>query len=186
MTSREKLVTALKNYHSDFLQENEFQKAFLKLLDDPRCFFRDHLPGHITGSAFIIEDTKKFTLLTHHAKLNRWLQPGGHADGDENVQGVALREAFEETGLKNLSLYQKEIFDIDIHTIPARKDFPEHLHYDIRFLLKGSVSEPFTISEESNLLAWKNLDDLPELTASNDSILRMAQKVKLLLGADQQ
>ena len=55
--------------------------------------------------------------------------------GEENVLNVALREAEEETGLKHFKLLQEEIFDLDIHPIPARGDFPDHLHYDIRFLI---------------------------------------------------
>src|SRR6188768_103653 len=125
--TREKLQTGLQSYHTDFTEEQNFINLFQKLLLHPRCFHRDHFPGHITGSAWIIDTTKQFVLLTHHAKLNRWLQPGGHADGDENVMGVARREAIEETGVENFNLLHESIFDIDIHAIPARKDFPEHL-----------------------------------------------------------
>jgi 8-oxo-dGTP pyrophosphatase MutT (NUDIX family) len=180
MTSRETLVNALKNYRSDFSEENKFQEQFLKLLDHPRSFFRDHLPGHITGSAFIIDEKGQHTLLTHHAKLNRWLQPGGHADGDENVVDVALREVQEETGLKKLTLYGESLFDIDIHTIPARKDFPEHQHYDIRFLFQALREEALLITEESHDLAWKPLSELAIITGNNISMLRMAEKTKAL------
>jgi 8-oxo-dGTP pyrophosphatase MutT (NUDIX family) len=180
MTSREALINALENYRSDFSEENKFQSQFLKLLDQPRCFFRDHLPGHITGSAFIIDEQGQHTLLTHHAKLNRWLQPGGHADGDENVMDVAWREAQEETGLKKLTLHNESIFDIDIHIIPARKEFPEHQHYDIRFLFRTSREEAFQISEESHDLAWKPLSELAFITGNNVSMLRMAEKARAL------
>ena len=180
MTDRAKLITALKDYHSDYTAEIEFKKQFLKLLDHPRAFFRDHLPGHITGSAWIIDHSGQFTLLTHHAKLNRWLQPGGHADGEENVVNVAFREATEETGLTSLKLALHSIFDIDIHPIPARPEFPQHDHYDIRFLFQASRDDDFQITEESHDLAWKKISDLPELTGNNASILRMAEKVKRL------
>lgn len=180
MFTREKLVSALTHYHSDFSQEHQFRTAFIALLEHPRCFFRDHLPGHITSSAWIIDEHAGCVLLTLHAKLNRWLQPGGHADGDENVLAVARREAEEETGLKSLKLVQESVFDIDIHTIPARKDFPEHLHYDIRFLFVASPEEPLSITPESHALAWKHVSELPLASANNISMLRMAEKVKKL------
>jgi 8-oxo-dGTP pyrophosphatase MutT (NUDIX family) len=177
--SREQLIAAIDHYSSSYNDEKNFRDQFLELLKSHRCFHRDHLPGHITGSAFIVDESRSFTLLTHHAKLNKWLQPGGHADGDENVFRVALREAEEETGLKNFSLALPAIFDIDIHTIPARKDVPEHQHYDIRILLQASRIENFIITEESHDLAWISFDDVPAMTG-NDSIVRMVEKVRTL------
>jgi 8-oxo-dGTP pyrophosphatase MutT (NUDIX family) len=176
IASREELIRALENYASVYDEELAFRTHFLELLAEPSCFQRDHLPGHITGSAFIVDERKQFTALTHHAKLNKWLQPGGHADGDENIFRVALREAAEETGLKNFVFPFSGIFDIDIHTIPARKDFPEHLHYDIRLLIQASPQEAFVISEESHDLAWVELSKISELT-NNESILRMVRKL---------
>ena len=173
---RSKLVDQLKSYSSDFQVENEFRRRFLKLLEHERAFHRDHLPGHITGSAWIVEPTYQFVLLTHHAKLNRWLQPGGHADGDENVLQVALREAHEETGLKSLAPVSANIFDIDIHTIPARKDFPEHDHYDIRFLFMAPKDELLLITAESIDLQWVKLFDVASYVANSPSIMRMAEK----------
>jgi 8-oxo-dGTP pyrophosphatase MutT (NUDIX family) len=180
MTSRHSLINSLNNYQTPFLEEKQFCRQFAALLLHPRSFHRDHLPGHITGSAWIIDETKQFALLTHHAKLNKWLQPGGHADGNENVMHVALQEAQEETGLKSLKLIQETIFDIDIHTIPARNGFPEHLHYDIRFLFEATRNESFTITQESHDLAWIPVTQLAAITGHNNSILRMAEKVQLL------
>ena len=179
IVSREQLIEAIDRLSSQYSDEMSFSEQFRELLKSPQCFQRDHLPGHITGSAFIVDESRSFTLLTHHAKLNKWLQPGGHADGDENVFRVALREAEEETGLKNFSLVVPTIFDIDIHTIPARKDFPEHQHYDVRILLQASRTENFTITEESHDLAWISFDDVPAMTA-NDSIVRMVEKARTL------
>src|SRR5690349_20810755 len=112
MTDRLGLIQRLEKYSSEFKTELEFKDKFLKLLEHPRSFFRDHLPGHITGSAWIVDEQKQQTFLTHHRKLNRWLQPGGHADGQENVFEVALREAIEETGLQSLKAFSTDIFDI--------------------------------------------------------------------------
>lgn len=180
MHTRQALISALEVYQTDFEAEREYKSEFLKLLLDPRAFFRNHLPGHITGSAFIIDESRTLTLLTHHAKLNRWLQPGGHADGNEDIFSVSSKEAHEETGVQSITVLQNEIFDIDIHTIPSRNDFPEHLHYDIRFLFQASTRETFHVSSESHELGWKRLDELPLVTQNNISMLRMAAKVKAL------
>ncbi|MBT1702499.1 NUDIX hydrolase [Chryseosolibacter indicus] len=180
MKTRLELIQAVKLYRSTFEEELLFKKLFIDLLNNPRAYHRDHLPGHITGSAFIVDSSRKYVLLTHHAKLNKWLQPGGHADGDENVINVALREADEETGLKNLRLITEEIFDLDVHAIPARKDFPQHDHYDVRILLEGSREEQLIITEESKDLAWVSIDEAVALSGNNHSIARMVEKVKLM------
>lgn len=176
MKSREELTRFLKTYVSDFKEENIFVSDFLELLNSPRCFHRNHLPGHITGSAWIIDESKSHALLVHHAKLGKWLQPGGHADGDENVLNVAQREVEEETGLTSIKLLTPGIFDLDIHPIPARKDFPEHLHYDVRFAFKSSKEAELKISEESRDLRWIKLNEIPALTGQNSSITRMIEK----------
>lgn len=154
--------------------------AFQTLLQSENSYQRTHLPGHITGSAWIIDAARQYVLLTHHAKLNKWLQPGGHADGDENVLRVALREAEEETGVKNFKLLSSEIFDLDIHPIPERKDMVAHDHYDIRFLLQADRNDPLIITEESHDLGWVRLEELSVYNKS-PSLLRMAEKVKTLL-----
>lgn len=185
MNTRALLLEAMLNYRTPYPAEKGFIEEFEKLLQHANAFQRDHLPGHITGSAWIVDENFSFALLTHHAKLNRWLQPGGHADGNENIIDVATREAHEETGLTSLKIARREIFDLDIHAIPERKGFPEHLHFDVRILFTASRDEKFTITEESIDLTWVPLNDLRDITKGNESILRMAEKTKLLR-ADQQ
>ena len=143
------------------------------------CFERRLQCGHITGSAWIIDLNRSHALLTHHRKLDRWLQLGGHSDGDSNTLNVALREGQEESGLKALCPVSEAIFDVDVHLIPARKDEPDHYHYDIRFLLKADRNHPLIISDESNKLAWVALDEIEKL-ADDESILRMLDKTHAL------
>jgi 8-oxo-dGTP pyrophosphatase MutT (NUDIX family) len=177
MFDRKALVASLRKYKTDFAEETGFIHQFLSLLEHPRCFYRDHFPGHITASAWITNPSSTHVLLTHHAKLDRWLQPGGHADGEENVLGVALREGREETGLSSLRIRSQSILDIDIHTIPARKEFPKHDHYDVRFLFEADSNEKLVVTEESRDLAWVLITDLKQKTGNNLSMLRMAEKV---------
>jgi len=180
--TRESLIYALQSYSTPYIEEELLKTKFLELLDHPRSFHRDHLPGHITGSAWIVNEDYSKILLVLHARLGRWLQPGGHADGDENVLNVAMREAEEETGLKAIRILSPFVFDIDIHPIPARDDFPGHLHYDVRFLLQASEQETLMISDESSDLKWCPLNELATLTGYAPSIMRMVNKTINLLG----
>lgn len=172
----ESLTQQIKHYAATNSHESEFAFRFIELLKHPDAFQRTHLPGHITGSSFIVSEDFSQTLLVHHVKLNRWLQPGGHADGDENVERVALREANEETGLQHLTLATHEIFDIDIHPIPARKDFGAHDHYDVRYLVLASMDEKIVVSEESHDVKWVDLKDLEQFSTET-SLLRMRDKL---------
>ena len=146
----------------------------------PRAYHRDHLPGHITGSAWVTDTSRTKVLLLHHAKLDRWLQPGGHADGDENVLAVAQRELEEETGITTTKLLLSEIYDLDIHPIPARKDFPAHFHYDVRFLFEASAESAIEVSDESFDVKWIDVDSLKSFT-DNVSMYRMAEKLRIVL-----
>lgn len=168
---------ALQVYTTSFNEEAAFIPSFITLLESEFAFQRSHLPGHLTGSTWIIDSNREFVLLTHHAKLNKWLQPGGHADGEEDIAAVALREAEEETGLKKFTFLQEGIFDIDIHLIPARKDMDAHHHYDVRFLLEANINDPLILTEESHALAWVKLSELDRYNNSS-ALARMAEKIK--------
>lgn len=172
--SRQELLEGLKRYKSRYPGESEVVAKFEELLmthDD--CFERTCLVGHITASSWIVAGER--ALLTHHRKLGNWLQLGGHCDGDSNVLRSAMREAEEESGLASLAPVTKEIFDIDVHVIPARRDEPEHLHYDIRFLLHHTGEGEFVVSDESLDLQWFTYSQLQELSL-DDGVRRMADK----------
>lgn len=177
MTNRQALLSALRDYKTIFSEERDFISRFIDLLRHPDSYKRDHLPGHITASSWIINNDGSKVLLVKHAALKKWLQPGGHADGDENVLRVAIREVNEETGLANLTQVGQGIFDIDIHLIPERKDlsFPAHDHYDVRFLLQADEADELKISDESTDLRWIELRDLEKFN-SEISILRLRSK----------
>lgn len=147
------------------------------------AFDRHHfVPGHITASCWIVDATGDRCLLTHHRKLNRWLQLGGHCDGNPDVLAVCLREAGEESGLTGFTLLHDGIYDLDIHEIPARKADPAHLHYDVRFVLAAPATGELTVSAESHDLAWIALDRLPGYTGE-ESVLRLARKWELIRAA---
>jgi 8-oxo-dGTP pyrophosphatase MutT (NUDIX family) len=139
------------------------------------CLKRELSVGHITGSAWVVDSTRTRALLTHHRKLEKWLQLGGHADGDSNLLAVALREAREESGLKKVRATSREIFDVDRHWIPVRQDEPAHWHYDVRFMLEADPDEPLKMTSESKELAWVEIAQVTTLNAE-ESMARMVRK----------
>ncbi len=145
------------------------------LASDAAVFERSHAPGHFTGSAWLVSADGERVLLTHHRKLGRWLQLGGHADGDADLARVALREAEEESGLRELAV-ERAIFDLDAHPIPARASEPEHWHYDVRHVVRATGSETFEVSEESLALAWQPVRAIAADPQADTSLRRMARK----------
>ena len=145
--------------------------AFVATHED--CFHRFCQPGHVTGSAWVVDPDGQRVLLTHHRKLGRWLQLGGHCDGDPDTLAVALREAREESGLAVRAL-EADVFDLDVHLIPARFREPAHHHFDVRYLVTVE-EERFRVSGESHALRWVPMAAVHELTGE-ESILRMARK----------
>ncbi|HRF83033.1 MAG TPA: NUDIX hydrolase [Pseudoxanthomonas sp.] len=171
------LSCQLDDYLCRWPLEAEAVAQFRRLLQDPaNPYLRQRLAGHFTGSAWVVSADGHRTLLTHHRKLDRWLQPGGHADGDADLARVALREAEEETGVAGLRLQDGTIFDLDRHWIPARREVPGHWHHDVRYVVRAGADERFTVSAESHDLAWREIADIAADAASDDSMRRMAAK----------
>lgn len=165
---REPLRATLRDYRrtwasagSSYLEhESRTLQRFEEFLDSsPHCFERSHPPGHLTGSALLWCPHTNRVLLTLHRKLGKWLQLGGHADGNPNLREVALQEAREESGLDRLELISDLPFDLDVHEIPEGP----HLHYDVRYLMKADSRAPFKISPESKDLRWVTLKEAREL-----------------------
>jgi 8-oxo-dGTP pyrophosphatase MutT (NUDIX family) len=147
--------------------------GFVENHDD--CLLRSCRPGHLTGSAWIVSPDRRRTLLTHHHKLDKWLQLGGHADGDGDLLAVALREAREESGLGSVVALSAAVFDVDRHWIPPRQTDAGHFHYDLRFIFSADPDEPLLVSSESKDLAWVDLAGVAALNPE-ESIARMVRK----------
>jgi len=129
-------------------------------------------PGHLTGSAFVVDPSRNACLMLFHTKLQRWLQPGGHADGDTNLAHVALREAEEETGIKGLQVVTPAI-DVDIHEVdPPKED--AHLHLDVRYLIIAPDGAEFAANHESQGMRWVTPAELEDFDV-DDGLRRMAK-----------
>lgn len=162
-------------YAARYPHESACVERFQKLAEKwPHCLRREQLPAHLTGSAWAVDAGGTRVALVHHKKLDRWLQPGGHADGDEDLLGVAKKELFEETGL-TAPLVTGALFDLDIHEIPERATMPRHLHYDVRFAFRLTGEQALQVSDESNEAAWiplgKEFDRIADA-----SLMRMKEK----------
>ena len=151
---------ALDAYAARWPDESATVALFSGLLGDAvDPFLRERLAGHFTASCWLVDRTGGRVLLTHHRKLGLWLQLGGHADGERDLRLAALKEAEEESGLRDLRI-EDAIFDLDRHWIPPHGDVPAHWHYDVRFVVRAGVSEAFAVNEESHALQWLPVRDI--------------------------
>lgn len=132
---------------------------------------RSCVPGHLTASALLVDHAGERALLTFHRKLGRWLQLGGHCDGDANLLGVALKECQEESGIEELTI-DPAVVDVDIHEIPARKAEPAHLHLDTRFIVRATEGAQEVISDESLELRWFAPHELADIEI-DETLLRL-------------
>jgi 8-oxo-dGTP pyrophosphatase MutT (NUDIX family) len=170
------LRRSLSDYRTRWPAEGATVGLFEQLLGDgAHGFVRERLAGHFTASAWLVSSDGRRVLLTHHRKLGRWLQLGGHADGDQDLARAALREAREESGLDGLAL-EPGIFDLDRHRIPEHGGVPAHWHYDVRYVVRAGGDEAFTVSGESHALAWRPVADLADAPGLDGSVRRMARK----------
>jgi 8-oxo-dGTP pyrophosphatase MutT (NUDIX family) len=133
------------------------------LTGHPDALHRSCATGHLTGSAAVIDPSTRQVLFLFHAKVQRWLQPGGHADGDANLARVALREATEETGIPGLRVATPAV-DLDVHTFhDARGRDPDHLHLDVRHLVVAPPGATAATNHESEGARWVPVDALDDI-----------------------
>ncbi len=156
--------------------------AFVERHEQP--FDRAIPEGHLTGSAITVSADGSRVLLLHHRKLDRWLQPGGHGDpGEGTGEEVALREAFEESGIHGLALHggAPRPLDVDVHEIPARGDEPAHEHLDLRYLVVApegaTVAPDLAELHEIRWVAW----DETELLRPDHGLRRALAKAHALV-----
>lgn len=177
---REELIGLLDRYEKVW-NEPEMVEKFRNLVQEPRCSDRNFYPAHLTASAMVVTSDFSKMLLTHHRKLNKWLQLGGHAEGSFDMPGTALRETTEESGLEKVRIYSwrpdddAPVLDLDAHLIPAGKE-PEHWHYDVRYVVIADEPEKIAISEESLDLKWFSIEEAYAL-CQDTSIVRLIRKL---------
>jgi 8-oxo-dGTP pyrophosphatase MutT (NUDIX family) len=179
------IINDLKNLVPSDDKEAADITRIIDLIDQyPNILNQNCEVGHITASALIVDLEQQRVLLHFHKSLNRWLQLGGHADYETRPADVALREAQEESGLSDLAFFpdthKPVLIDVDVHTIPQKKNYPEHLHLDFRYLLTTNDAENVQVDEEeSSQFIWVALAEIDGLNDKVDaSLMRFLQKAK--------
>jgi 8-oxo-dGTP pyrophosphatase MutT (NUDIX family) len=175
MMHRNQLRDLLQKYQP-IPEEQIYKDRMLVFLDEhENAFERSLQVGHFTASAWIISVDGSQALLMHHAKLDLWVQLGGHADGDSDLLAVAVKEAQEESGILGIEPMSCEIFDIDIHAIPANSKEQAHEHFDVRFIMRVTSDEKIVQNRESKELRWIS-KDITELPTDQRSVVRLFEK----------
>lgn len=172
----------IKNAVSSYANDDTNKILTLMFIDNFDDFWsKNNLYGHLTASCWVVNSTKDKVLLTHHLKLKKWFQLGGHIEvSDIDIFEACVREFVEESGLKKYKVLKKEIFDIDIHKIPTNKQTPEHFHFDIRILIEADENEKINFdSSESRSVEWVEIQNIQNFS-KDESILRMLTKTKQL------
>ena len=181
MTPEQNLLLAeLKTYRGVDEREEGFRQTIMQhVAATPHWWHRDTLPGHVTASAFVVTPDLHWLLLHYHRKLHRWLQFGGHDDGEQHPAKAALRELAEESGLNDFSFFgQPIIFDLDIHEIPPLGQHPAHQHLDVRYLFVAPKEQALEPRQgESNILRWVEIQQTHDFLQEEGG-KRVAAKLK--------
>ena len=182
---RQQLIQSLESYTTPFMEEaGMVGRARRFVLAHENCFDRTLVHAHVTGSAWVLNPARTHVLMLHHRKLDLWLQPGGHADGDPDMLKVVLKETSEETGidLKDIHLLSEKVFDVDEHVVYPSAHDDRHTHFDIRFLVEIDDRIPLPGNDESHDIGWIPLEQVLRFNNAR-SIYRMVQKTRCMIGA---
>ena len=152
---RKKLVNQLEKYKPFNEQEERDREVILKMLQSEKdIFYRTNLCAHMTASAWVVNRERTKTIMVHHNIYNSWSWMGGHADGNENLLEVALREVKEECGVENVRPVSQDIFSIEVLPVSGHmkngKYVNSHLHLNITYLIEAGEAEKLSIKEDEN------------------------------------
>jgi 8-oxo-dGTP pyrophosphatase MutT (NUDIX family) len=174
VSDQTELIAMVRRHRASDAEESRHQFAILDFLGNASAPFdrTNYTPGHITGSAFVLDPDGRAALVFHQKFL--WVQPGGHAEpGETDAAAVAAREANEELGLE-IDPAELELFDLDVHQIPRFGEEPPHKHFDLRFLaLVGDVE--LTPSSDAVDARWFTRSELASVGV-DAGLRRMADK----------
>ena len=162
----------IKAYRPWNEQERQDQAVILAFLErNPDAFYRSNLLAHMTASAWVVNPQRSKVLMVYHRLYDSWSWAGGHADGEEDLLAVALREVREETGVQRLCPVTEEIYSLEVLTVDGHEKHgryvPSHLHLNVTYLLEAEEDQPLRVCEAENSgVAWFSLADA--LSASTE------------------
>jgi 8-oxo-dGTP pyrophosphatase MutT (NUDIX family) len=181
MSPAPELVAALETASLHGASQEQLRRQMLAFAHDhPDSLLRSCEAGHFTGSALVVDAARERLLLLLHTKAGRWLQPGGHADGEADLAAVAWREATEETGIVGLEVVRPAI-DLDIHVFRPRVGEP-HTHLDVRYLVLTPPGAVAVGNHESEELRWVTLAELADY-GPDEGLVRLARRAMALAQA---
>ena len=167
-------LNGLKEQIEHFEPFNEQERADKEMMLEYINTFTDVLTRgnkmcHFTASNWIVNKERTKVLMIYHNIYQSWAWTGGHADGDGNLLHVALKEAEEETGLKNLKVLKQDIYSLEILTVDSHikrgKFVPSHLHLDCCYLWEADENETLKIKEDENSgVKWIDINKVIEIT----------------------
>lgn len=166
------ILEDIKKYRPCCEQEQRDKSVILDFIDkNPDAFLRTNLIAHMTASAWVVNHSRDRVLMVYHNIYNSWSWTGGHADGEEDLLSVALRECREETGVKTVRPVSRDIFSIEVLTVDGHEKrgeyVPSHLHLNVTYLLEADESEKLHACEgENSGVRWYSLTDA--LSASTE------------------
>jgi 8-oxo-dGTP pyrophosphatase MutT (NUDIX family) len=164
-------------------QEAADKALILDFLDkNPDAFFRTNLLAHMTASAWVVNPARDRVLMVYHRIYDSWSWTGGHADGDEDLARVALREVREETGVRSARLLSEDIFSLESLTVDGHEKHgayvPSHLHLNVTFLLEADDTDPLTVCEEENSgVRWFGLEEALRASSEPWFVQRIYRKL---------
>lgn len=136
-------------------QEEVDRKIMLNYINDfDDVLTRKNEYGHFTSSAFVINKERTKILMVYHKIYNSWAWVGGHSDGDSNLLNVAIKEAKEETGIKNIIPISKNIYSLEVMNVNGHekrgKYVGSHVHLNVTYLLEADENQEIHIKEDEN------------------------------------
>ena len=178
-----KIEESIRRYVPFNEQEQRDREVILDFLQkNPDAFLRSNRIAHMTASAWIVNRKRTKVVMVYHKIYDSWSWTGGHADGEEDLLAVALRECREETGLQKAHAVSDEIFSLEVLTVEGHEKrgeyVPSHLHLNVTYLLEADESETLRICEEENVgVAWFTLDEALEASSEPWFVERIYRKL---------
>ncbi|GAA4093418.1 NUDIX hydrolase [Nocardioides kongjuensis] len=161
----------------DAVEEALRERYVAHLASTPEGMRRASYPDHITAGTLVIDATGERVLLNLHRKAGRWFHFGGHCeDDDATLAAVALREAHEESGLRELAFHPEPV-QLDLHTVPFCGERGDVNHLDVRYVAAAPVDATAVVSDESLAVRWWPVDDLPELEPAMHALIARARAI---------
>ena len=182
MTGREKLKISLEEFTPFNRQEEKDRRTMLNLLKQEDIFRRSNLIGHFTASAWVVNGDGTKVLMAYHNLYNAWSWLGGHADGEEDLSKVALREVKEESGVKSVKPLSPKIYSAEILTVEGHEKHGEyvpcHLHYNVTYLMQADENRHLTVKPDENSgVAWFGLEEVYEKSTEKWFVERIYKKL---------